>query len=99
METPKATAVAFGVCPKTTAKWVARFRTEGIARLQDRSSRPHKLHHPTPQYIIRRIEVLRRLRWTGQRTDTELGISPSAVSLTLHRLGLSKIKDIALLPQ
>ena len=42
-QTPKAAAAAFGVCPKTAAKWVARFRTESIAGLRDRFSRPHKL--------------------------------------------------------
>ena len=35
---------------------------------------------------------------TGQRTVTELGISPSTVSHTFHRLGLSRIKDIEPLP-
>ena len=34
-QTPKATVAAFGICPKTAAKWVARFRTEGIAGLRD----------------------------------------------------------------
>ena len=69
-QTPKATAAAFGVCPKTAAKWVARFRIEGITSLRDRSSRPHKLRLPTPQYVIRRIEALRHQRWTGQRIRT-----------------------------
>ena len=97
-QTPKAAAAAFGVCPKTAAKWVARFRTEGIAGLRDRSSRLHKLRPPAPKYVIHRIETLRRQRWTGQRIATELGISPSTVSRTLRRLGLSRIKDIDPLP-
>ena len=36
-----AAARAFHTTPKTVAKWVARFRAEGVAGLQDRSSRPH----------------------------------------------------------
>ena len=95
---PKAAAATFGVCRKTAAKWTARFRTEGIASLQDRSSRLHKLRHPTPECIIRRTEALRRQRWTGQRTATELGISPSTVSRTLRRLRLGRIKDIEPFP-
>ena len=95
---PKAAAAAFGICPKTAAKWVARFRTESIAGLRYRSSRPHKLRQPAPEYFIRRIETLRRQRWTGQRIATELGIAPSTVSRTLRRLGLSRIKDIDPLP-
>ena len=92
-QTLKSAAAAFGVCPKTAAKWVVRFRTEGIAGLRDRSSRPHKLRQPTPEYVIRRIETLRCQRWTGLRVATKLGIS-STVSRTLRRFGLSRIKDI-----
>ena len=95
---PKAAAAAFGICPKTAAKWVARFRTESIAGLRYRSSRPHKLRQPAPEYFIRRIETLQRQRWTSQRIATELGIAPSTVSRTLRRLGLSRIKDIDPLP-
>ena len=63
--------------------------------LRDRSSRPHKQHHPIPEYVIRRIKALWHPRWARQRAATELGISPSTVSRTLRRLGLSRIKDIA----
>ncbi len=41
-QTLKAAAAAFSVCPKTVRKWVARYRQEGPAGLQDRSSRPHR---------------------------------------------------------
>ena len=92
--TPKAVATAFGVCPKTAAKRVARFCTEGIAGLRNRSSRPHKLRHFTPEYVICRIEVLQHQRWIRQRVVTERGISSSTASRTLHRLGLSRLKDI-----
>jgi transposase-like protein len=34
--------------PKTVAKWVARFRAEGIDGLRDRSSRPHSSPNQTP---------------------------------------------------
>ena len=36
-QTPKAVAAAFGVPVKTVRKWVARFQTEGVKGLQDRS--------------------------------------------------------------
>jgi transposase len=39
-QTPKAAALAVGVCPRTIRKWVARYRAEGLAGLWDRSSRP-----------------------------------------------------------
>ena len=43
-QTPEAVAEAAGVCPRTVRKWVDRYRREGLAGLQDRSSRPHRLH-------------------------------------------------------
>ena len=51
-QTPEAVAEAAGVCPRTVRKWVDRYRREGLAGLQDRSSRPHRLHRPTPQAVI-----------------------------------------------
>src|SRR3954451_10615378 len=42
-QTPTAVAAAFGVTVKTVRKWVARFQTEGVKGLHDRSSRPHHL--------------------------------------------------------
>src|SRR5690242_1910392 len=62
-QTPKAVAAAFGVTVKTVRKWVARFQAEGIKGLQDRSSRPHRLHRPTPAATVATIEALRRQRW------------------------------------
>ena len=38
-QTPEAVAEAAGVCPRTVRKWVGRYRREGLAGLQDRSSR------------------------------------------------------------
>ena len=48
-QTPKAVSEAVGVCPRTVRKWVGRFEAEGLAGLQDRSSRPQRLRQPTPQ--------------------------------------------------
>jgi transposase-like protein len=39
-QTPEAIVQAAGVCPRTVRKWVDRYRHEGLAELQDRSSRP-----------------------------------------------------------
>jgi transposase-like protein len=38
-QTPVAVAEAASVCPRTVRKWVDRYRREGLAGLQDRSSR------------------------------------------------------------
>src|SRR3954451_10781046 len=46
-QTPEAVSETAGVCPRTVRKWVERYRREGLAGLQDRSSRPHRLRRPT----------------------------------------------------
>ena len=93
-QTPKAVATAFGVCTKTVRKWVGRFQAEGPQGLQDRSSRPYRLHQPTPEPIVRQIEALRRERRTGQQIAAEVGVSLATVSRVLRRLGLNKLKAL-----
>ena len=92
--TPKAVASAFGVCERTVRKWVKRYRAEGPAGLQDRSSRPHRLRKPTSATVVARIEALRRQRWIGAQIAAETGVSPSTVSRVLRRLGLNRLKDL-----
>jgi transposase InsO family protein len=93
-QTPEAVAEAAGVCPRTVRKWVGRYRREGLAGLQDRSSRPHRLRRPTPQAVIMEIERLRRQRWTGKQIASETGVSPATVSRVLRRLGLNKLSAL-----
>jgi transposase InsO family protein len=90
-QTPKAVAIAAGVCPRTIRKWVSRYHAEGFAGLQDRSSRPHRLRRPTSPQVVQKIEQLRRRRWTGEQIATEVGVSPTTASRVLRRLGLSKL--------
>jgi hypothetical protein len=80
-------------CPRTVRKWVDRYEREGLAGLQDRSSRPRRLHHPTPQSVIERIEGLRRQRLTGQAIAAARRDSPPSTALTI-RLRRSK-KEVA----
>jgi transposase InsO family protein len=89
--TPKGVAQAAGVCPRTVRKWVERYRREGPAGLRDRSSRPHRLHRPTAQTVMKEVERLRRVRYTGKQIAAELGLSPATVSRILKRLGLNRI--------
>lgn len=93
-QTPKAVSEAAGVCPRTVRKWVERYRREGLAGLQDRSSRPHRLRQPTPAAMVEDIERLRRQRWTGKQIAVQVGVSPATVSRVLRRLGLNKLSAL-----
>ena len=93
-QTPQAISAAAGVCPRTVRKWVDRYRRAGLAGLQDRSSRPHRLRQPTPQTVVEEIERLRRQRRTGKQIAAETGVSPATVSRVLRRLGLNKLSAL-----
>ena len=93
-QTPEAAARAAGVCPRTARKWVARLKAEGVEGLRDRSSRPHRLHRPTPTSVVEQIEALRRQRFTGKQIAAELRVSPATVSRVLRRLGLNRIASL-----
>jgi len=93
-QTPQAASEAVGVCPRTVRKWVERYQQEGPAGLQDRSSRPHRLHQPTPQSVIDRIESLRRQRTPGKEIAATVGVSAATVSRVLKRLGLNKLSAL-----
>ena len=93
-QTPKAVSAAVGVCPRTVKKWVDRFKAEGLAGLQDRSSRPQHLRQPTPQITVDRIEALRRQRLTGKAIAAETAVSTATVSRVLKRLGLNRLSAL-----
>jgi transposase InsO family protein len=91
---PKVVGEAAGVCVRTVRKWLKRYRQEGLAGLQDRTSRPHCLRRPTPAAIVAQVEALRRQRRTGTQIALELRLSPATVSRILKRLGLNKLSTL-----
>jgi transposase InsO family protein len=92
--TLKLAAASFNVSPKTAAKWVGRYREQGVAGLQDRSSRPRRLRQPTSPELVERVEVLRRERWSGFRIARATGLSRATVSRILRRLKLNRMRDL-----
>ena len=87
-------AYQFNTTPKTVAKWVKRFRTEGVEGLRDRSSRPHSSPSQTPPATCTAIATLRRRRHTGKQIAAEVEVSPATVSRILRRLGLNRVRDL-----
>src|SRR5690348_115636 len=81
-------AEAAGVSARTARKWVARYRLEGEAGLNDRSSAPRRVHNATPPERVEAIAALRRVRMTGPEIAELLGMATSTVSAVLLRIGL-----------
>jgi len=84
----------FKLSRQSAAKWVRRYREQGVAGLRDRSSCPHRSPRRTPEERVMEIEQLRRERWTGVRIAQQLGLSPATVSRVLRRLKLNRIRDL-----
>src|ERR1700722_17662630 len=76
----------FNTTPKTVAKWVKRFRTEGVDGLRDRSSRPLSSPSQTPVTTCTAIEALRPTPQTGNQKTANVQVSPPTVSRILRRL-------------
>jgi transposase InsO family protein len=89
-----AAADRFNTTAKTVAKWVGRFRAEGVDGLRDRSSKPLSLPSQTAPAKCAAVEALRRQRHTGKQIAAEVGVSPATVSRILRRLGLNRIHDL-----
>lgn len=89
-----AAADLFNISPKTVAKWVKRFRAEGVEGLRDHSSRPLSSPSQTPLATCTAIEALRRQRHTGKQIAAEIAVSPATVGRVLRRLGLNRIRDL-----
>jgi transposase-like protein len=75
-----AAARQFNITPKSVAKWVKRFRGEGVDGLHDRSSRPLSLPSQTAQATAAAIEALRRQRYTGKQIAATMAAKASRQS-------------------
>jgi transposase InsO family protein len=86
----RSAAEAAGVSERTAAKWLARWREEGEAGLEDRSSAPRRVPSRLPADRVEAIEALRRLRMTAAEIAEVLNMALSTVSRWLARIGLGK---------
>jgi transposase InsO family protein len=87
-------AAEHGLSRQSAAKWVKRYREQGVEGLGDRSSRPHRLRGVTSAEQLARVESLRRERWTGVRIAQATGLSRATVSRILRRLKLNKARHL-----
>jgi transposase InsO family protein len=81
-----------GISRAAAYKWWSRFRHEGWAGLEDRSSRPKGCPHQTARSAERRIAQLRRRHKLGPaRIAGIVGMPASTVHRVLVRLGLNRL--------
>ena len=92
--TLKLVAASFNVSPKTAAKWVRRYREQGLAGLGDRSSRPLRCPRITSSPLLEKVLALRRLRYNGWRIAREVGMSRATVSRILRRAGMNRLRSL-----
>lgn len=93
-EHPSDVATAMGVSTSTVYKWRRRYRAEGAAGLQDRSSRPRISPSRVSPDVEERVVSLRRARRIYHRIATEVGVSKSTVGRILTRHGLNRWRDL-----
>jgi transposase InsO family protein len=91
-------AEAAEVSGRTCSKWVARYRSEGVAGLADRSSAPRRVANRTDERTVQVIAALRRLRFTGPEIAEVLDRPLSTVSAVLKRIGMGKLGRLGLEP-
>lgn len=83
-----------GVSERSVGKWVRRMRSEGLAGLQDRSSRPRRVRPGIGAPTRERICALRRKRLSGTQICRATGVSAATISRVLRRAGLSRLEDL-----
>ena len=93
-EHPQDVATAMCISVRTVYKWRRRYRAEGIAGLQDRSSRRHTSPDKTPDDVETTVITLRKERRIYHRTAAETGLSESTVGRILTRHGLNRWRDL-----
>jgi transposase InsO family protein len=87
-------AAMTGVSRQTATKWLRRYRTEGLAGLEDRSSRPHRSpRRLAPEQVQAILAARHELGQGPHRLAPIVGSPRSTISDVLRRHGLSRLRD------
>ena len=87
-------ADAAGISERTGYKWLARYRAEGLAGCDDRSSAPHRRPHRTRARHERWIVALRARRLSGPAIAHRTHIPLATVGHVLRRYGLGRLAPL-----
>lgn len=92
---PSVAAKMFMCSEPTARKWARRFRDEGPAGMQDRSSRPHRSPTKTPPSVARQVVRQRmRFRMGPVQIGGKLGMPASTVHAVLVRCRANRLSHI-----
>ena len=87
----RAVALEFHVTEKTARKWLKRYKAEGEAGMEDRSSRPLSSPSKTSVALKDKVAQLRRQRSNGIQIAQLTRLSRSTVFRILGRLGINRL--------
>lgn len=87
-------AAELGISRATGYKWLRRFRAEGVAGLEDRSSRPHRSPHALSRIAVETILAARvASRYGPHRLAYLTGHPRSTIGDVLARAGMSRLAE------
>jgi transposase InsO family protein len=89
--TVAAAAAAAGVSTRSGYKWLKRYRTEGMAGLQDRSSVPERMPRLTDGDRTNVVLLLRHCRMSSTAISQQLLMPRATVGRVLQRAGLGRL--------
>jgi transposase InsO family protein len=93
-------ATEAGIARQTLGRWYARWRQEGEAGLEDRSSRPWTSPNQTDSDIEARVVALRRehkvgpVQLVGKLAEEDIALPASTIYRILVRHGVSRLRDL-----
>jgi transposase InsO family protein len=87
-------AEAFGLSVRTVAKWLRRYREEGLAGLPDRMSRPLSSPRRTSEILRKRVLELRQKRLVGREISETTGLPKATVSRILRKAGVGRLRSL-----
>jgi ABC-type polar amino acid transport system ATPase subunit/transposase len=87
-------AAAMGISRQCAHRWVKRFDEEGLAGLEDRSSRPHLSPQATPPTVVAAVLRARRAQRCGPAQLAQItGVAERTISRILAREGVARLDE------
>ena len=87
-------AEALSLSLRTVAKWLGRYREEGLPGLRDRTSRPRNSPTRTPENLRRRVLELRQKRLVGREISETTGLPRATVSRILRMARVGRLRSL-----